>query len=191
MRVLGTLFSIALTLVTPAPLARLAQASDPDPDSPPGVIYEIPLDAARRYAAPYGGGALGGPAGSGGGRSGELGSAADRVDGGATAAPSSTSGSEVIAAPSPSSIHSENGFGSSSRVPGAPAGRRPGNEDPAASGGAGQRAGDTDAAARAERPIPVSTGGAPSTGRGYLLIALALAVAGGLSLAGRHAARDR
>src|SRR5262249_23617357 len=75
--------------------ASAAQASphvqtDPQASSPAGVIYQIPLDSARRSAAP-----VLSVGSHGGGGHGVTGAAGD-----------------------PSSIHSENGFGSSSRVPG-------------------------------------------------------------------------
>jgi hypothetical protein len=63
--------------------------TDPRASSPAGVIYQIPLDSARNSAAPV----L--SVGSHGGGYGVTGSAGD-----------------------PSSIHSENGFGSSAHVPG-------------------------------------------------------------------------
>jgi hypothetical protein len=96
------------------------QRTDPSASSPAGVIYQIPLDSARRDAAPVlpigsrhngsGGGGAGGGAGSGGGSSragggGGSGQSAQVAEGGGTAG-------------NPSSIHSENGFGSSSQVPG-------------------------------------------------------------------------
>ena len=96
------------------------QRTDPSASSPAGVIYQIPLDSARRDAAPVlpvgsrkngsGGGGAGGGTGSGGGSNppdggGGSGRGASASEGGGTAG-------------NPSSIHSENGFGSSSQVPG-------------------------------------------------------------------------
>jgi len=88
-----------------------AVQTDPNANSPAGVIYQIPLNSARRSAAPVlpAGSHGGGPGGGGGG----AGSAAGSKD--------------------PSSIHSENGFGSSSSVPGVnPAALRIGAGVPAA-----------------------------------------------------------
>ena len=96
---------MALTLLAVAgiaPGAARAQATDPDADSPSGVIYEIPLESARDDAAPRGGGSGGTQAGNG--------------DGGTPASSVPAEGQDTE-----SSIHSENGFGSSSEVPGASA----------------------------------------------------------------------
>jgi hypothetical protein len=65
--------------------------TDPRASSPAGVIYQIPLDSARNNAAPV----FKSVGSHGGGGYGVTGAAGD-----------------------PSSIHSENGFGSSSQVPG-------------------------------------------------------------------------
>src|SRR4051812_27286763 len=94
---------LALGLVSPA--AAAAQSGDPAEGSPSGVIYEIPLDHARQDAAPTRKANRAG--GSGGGTS-------TGADGGAA-----------------SPIRSENGFGSSSKVPGATSG----TADASASGG--------------------------------------------------------
>jgi hypothetical protein len=107
-----------------------AGRTDPHANSPAGVIYQIPLDSGRRDAAPA---APAGGTGSGGGDGGTpSGSPSDAATGGGghetpspTPAPTteSTAGT-ITAAPGggsakdPSSIHSENGFGSSSHVPG-------------------------------------------------------------------------
>src|SRR6516165_3322551 len=65
--------------------------TDPRANSPAGVIYQIPLDSARNSAAPV----FKSVGSHGGGGYGVTGAAGD-----------------------PSSIHSENGFGSSAQVPG-------------------------------------------------------------------------
>src|SRR5215211_5545814 len=80
---------LAATFLVPAG-ARGQSSSDPEATSPSGTIYQIPLDTARRQAAPRRS-----PAGGGGGEG------------------SSSQGG--------SNYRSENGFGSSSQVPGAPA----------------------------------------------------------------------
>jgi hypothetical protein len=132
---------------------QVTQRTDPTAESPAGVIYQIPLDSARRDAAPVlptgrrddssgsaaagsGGGGSGGSGGggSGGGSGGAGGSGAGSsspgggaggssqsagAHGGTGATLSASSASEGGGTPqNPSSIHSENGFGSASQVPG-------------------------------------------------------------------------
>ena len=110
-----------------------AQRLDPHASSPAGVIYQIPLDHARRDAAPVpvsgGHGNSGGSAGSGSGVRG-AGTSADhgaihgvskgahRVNAGHTEAHTIKADPAYGTPTDPSSIHSENGFGSSSQVPG-------------------------------------------------------------------------
>ncbi len=131
--------------------ARAVQRTDPKAESPAGVIYQIPLDSARRDAAPVlptgkrEDGTGGGAGGSGGGSGGQAGSPGASGGGGANGSGGGASGgaggssagtggqrggngaalsasgsaSEGGGTPQdPSSIHSENGFGSSSQVPG-------------------------------------------------------------------------
>jgi hypothetical protein len=121
------------------------QPTDPKASSPAGTVYEIPLDAARSDAAPHrrasGGGATGGGGGgagsSGGSSSGGSGSAGAPGSAGSSAASgrsgaagssatgSSAAGGSSAASGGPASatdpgsfVHSENGFGASSQVPG-------------------------------------------------------------------------
>jgi hypothetical protein len=132
--------SIALVLfVLASPSANAKQRTDPEASSPAGVIYEIPFDTARKDAAPKSarqggqdsgtsaGSAAAGAAGStGGGGSGGGGSGSGSS--GATSGSASSGGSgsgggaaNGSASDDPNvgtSIHSENGFGSSSQVPG-------------------------------------------------------------------------
>ena len=111
---------------------------DPQANSPAGTIYAIPLDTARQDAAPHprrGGsaprskstnkagavGAVGsGGSGGSGGASGGGGSGGGGASGGASSAGSSGGGSSVLVpGGQPGSLlHSSNGFGSSSQVPG-------------------------------------------------------------------------
>ncbi len=84
MRNISTLAATLLAVTGIAPGAALAQATDPDADSPSGVIYEIPLESARDDAAPRGGGSGGTQAGNG--------------EGGTPASP------PVPSAPSPASV---------------------------------------------------------------------------------------
>ncbi len=100
-------FALMLGAQSAAAAANHAVQTDPSANSPAGVIYQIPHDNARRDAAPV----L--PVGSHGG------------PGSPGSSPGSSGG--------PSSIHSENGFGSASSVPGvSPAALRIGAGVPAA-----------------------------------------------------------
>ena len=67
MRIISTLAVTLLAVAGVAPGAAHAQATDPDADSPSGVIYEIPLESARDDAAPRGGGSGGTQPGNGDG----------------------------------------------------------------------------------------------------------------------------
>jgi hypothetical protein len=133
--VAGSVVALALTigLQTPTAEAQAAQRTDPKAESPAGVIYQIPLDSARRDAAPVlptgrRDGGAGGPGSSPGGPSGHSGSTGGGQSGSATGGADGASGVALSASGSagasegtpqdPSSIHSENGFGSSSQVPG-------------------------------------------------------------------------
>jgi hypothetical protein len=144
-----------------APAPAGAQAGDPAEGSPSGVIYEIPLDNARLDAAP------GRQSRPGGGSAGGL----------------------------TSPIRSENGFGSSAAVPGAVASGGTGKGS--AGGKRSRKAGRTATpAAPVTTPAEGSTGIrtaaiGPSESRAYVLLALALAVAAGIGLAGRYVARRR
>lgn len=91
MRYTGLLTLVIIALGAPVVTAhaQAPPASDPGAGSPSGTIYQLPLDTARRDAA---------PAGSGGGGS-------DGAGGGGVSTPGSA-------------IRSENGFGSSAVVPG-------------------------------------------------------------------------
>jgi cobalamin biosynthesis Mg chelatase CobN len=139
-------------------------ANDPDADSPSGAIYEIPLDSARKDAAPR--------------------------------------PSPDEAAPDPSSLHSENGFGSSSTVPGVDErakrdrgghgreGRLDGSRSGDASRGEDQAADGRRITGSERRPASQASVG-PSSSRSFLLVALAVLVAVGLGVAARRAARGR
>jgi hypothetical protein len=169
-----------------------AVQTDPKAESPSGVIYQIPLDSARRDAAPVlpsgrrnenrtsagagatgggsggsGGGASGSPGSGGGGNSGSAGSHGAGARGALSASAGSTGDYRGAGGPQePSSIHSENGFGSASKVPGL--------NQAALRTGAGVAA----------------TSAAGSTLPTYLLIALiALAAVGIGLLASRHSRR--
>jgi hypothetical protein len=161
----------AVLAVAALPAAARAQspgANDPEAGSPSGAIYEIPLDTARGDAAP---------------RSGGSGDAAPPAGG--TGAPDSP-------------IRSENGFGSSSQVPGATVDAST-TADSRSSPEGGQRPDRTNAPAGrrsdggvAAEALIASRGTVPeepSGTRAYLLLALAVVVAVGLGVAARRATR--
>ena len=154
------------------------------------MIYEIPLDNARRDAAPTRAGAarVAAPAGR----------VADDVRP-AGAGTGAGAGGVTTANGTMSPIRSENGFGSSSQVPGVAAAvaaklaaraaaSKPGSgKQLAAAPSAGH-----DLAGREPRAAEGRDGRAtPSKSRAYLLLALALAVAAGIGVAGRYVARRR
>jgi hypothetical protein len=154
----------------PAPAS--AQSGDPEQGSPSGVIYEIPLDNARRDAAPTKGG------GGGGGS----------TDGGVR-----TENGTI------SPIRSENGFGSSAQVPGATAAAakassKGGGKSKTGDGKAKSKPATPVMTSPAESlgpPKAASVAATPSKSRAYLLLGLALAVAAGIGVAGRYVARRR
>jgi hypothetical protein len=167
----------ALVLV-PAAGAQTPGANDPAPSSPPGVIYEIPLEQGRHDAAPR-------PPSS-------------HRERGGTGTQGSPSGTVQPAQTPRSSIRSDNGFGSSTTVPGATAtpqskprstsGSRKGNS---ASTKARRTATATPtSAADQERRIVANTSSlGPSTSRAMLVLALAVLVAVGLGIGARRASR--
>ena len=191
MRLRPHLLSVAVLAVSAAgPAPASAQTGDPEAGSPSGVIYEIPLDNARRDAAPTrtGGGKGGGTSGSGGGTTSGSGSGSGSGAGGVTTANGTVS-----------PIHSENGFGSSSAVPGvaaAVAAKLSGKSG-------GKKAGSRKSSGSTKTPVMTSPAeslgppksatvtATPSKSRAYLLLALALAVAAGIGVAGRYVARRR
>jgi hypothetical protein len=162
-----------LLALVPTASAR-AQTGDPAAGTPSGVIYEIPLDNARLDAAP-----VRRKSGSG------QGSARDRAEGGTV-----------------SPIRSENGFGSSSTVPGAAtlvsaakSGANKGSGRGGASGSGGGSAGAQGSGSAGASTETIRGAGTasitPSKSRAYLLLLLAVLVAAGLGLAGRYVARRR
>jgi hypothetical protein len=120
------------------------QATDPNANSPAGAIYSIPLDNARQDGAPHGhssgsgggggsgsgggtgsGGIGGGPGsgGTGGGSGGATGGGTGSTGGGSSptggTGSGNTSNAVLVPGGQPGSlVHSSNGFGSSSSVPG-------------------------------------------------------------------------
>jgi hypothetical protein len=114
----GAVAALALSTGVQTAMAE-TQRTDPKAESPAGVIYQIPLDSARRDAAPVlptgrrkdGAGGAVGSGNSSGGSGGDSGSHA-----GSSGAGGSSEGGGTPQ--DPSSVHSENGFGSASQVPG-------------------------------------------------------------------------
>jgi hypothetical protein len=187
--------AVLLVCIT-APAPAGAQSGDPEEGSPSGVIYEIPLDNARRDAAPTHHG--GGSKGSNGGSS----SAQGGADGGVRTAKGTIS-----------PIRSNNGFGSSSIVPGAVAavagaatggGGKGSGGGGKGSGGGGKGSGSASGSSGGGKtqvmtspseslgpPKAATVAATPSKSRAYWLLGLALAVAAGLGIAGRYVARRR
>jgi hypothetical protein len=126
-KLLGMLAVLSVTLIAHGGAAYGAAASkapgDPATGSPAGAVYELPLERGRAEAAPKGSGGTVAPDGEGGGagESGQGGEAAvggeAESGGGSGDAAASESGDEEG-----SLYRSENNFGSSSQVPGAPDG---------------------------------------------------------------------
>jgi hypothetical protein len=174
-------------LVAPAPASAQGTASDPGAETPSGHVYELPLDSARGDAAPkrsYAGDAdssdsagardsgtsgSGRPAGGSGATSGD-GPREDSPAGqdGADPAAGGSSDEEDEEHPT-SAIRSENGFGSSSQVPGV----------------------DKPPAARDAAPtVSAATVSDPSGLRVYGLLALGVLLACGVGFASRTVRRD-
>jgi hypothetical protein len=176
MRGLGKVVLACWLTAVLAPAPALAQDpevhTDPDPGSPAGSLYQIPLERGRDDAAPRGGSTGGGTAGGG-----------------------ATGGG---GAPAASGIHTENGFGSSSQVPGAPQGAgsgqaSAGGESATQGGTAGatSRGRATGAAVREGRATAGLAASQVSVSRALILLGLGVALAVLLGLAGRRAAGRR
>jgi hypothetical protein len=181
MRLTRMVFLAALVAALLLPTTASAQSSDPEEGSPPGVIYEIPVESGRDDAAPSrgdrgsqrggsrgsgrsGGSGLGGGRG-GSGSGGGSGSTGDSGggDAGVGSSSSGSSGGDGIDRDG-SPLRSENGFGSSSRVPGL---------DGPASSGTGDLSTTTDE-------------GGLGTGGAIGLVALGVVAAAGLGFAARR-----
>jgi hypothetical protein len=156
---------VSTVLMAAAPATSFGQAlpSDPEADSPSGVVYELPVDRARNDAAPRGG------AGS------------------SDAAPED---SGAVAGTTAGSIRSENNFGTSSEVPGAPSKRarpnRRGRDDDTAE--------DVPALTDVARVAPTAsaTTDGPADGVVFPLLAVLLAVGAGIgAVAGGRSLRNR
>jgi hypothetical protein len=142
--------------------------SDPPAGSPSGSIYQLPLEEGRQDAAPKGSGGTappGAPPGGGGNDGGGSGSA----------------GSEEA----PSLYRSENNFGSSSEVPGAPGdgevprsdGSGPGSSGSGSGGSlSGHGGGGTGSAAASPGALTDSGNTSSAANIGLLLLIAALAI---------------
>ena len=156
--------------------------SDPEADTPSGTVYQLPLDSARRDAAPRTGGGRGGN----GGAAGTDANAGSDADANSNGAPSSEAGD--------SPIRSENNFGSSSSVPGVdggsagPGGRANGDGQADAEGGNGAGSG-----AESAGFAPASSGvdeSGPSRGLVLALVGVIVLVGAGLGIAASHTRRQ-
>lgn len=113
------------------------------------------------------------------------------------AAPRSPGGGAVATGAGGSPIRSENGFGTSGVVPGAPAGTGADTSgDPSGGDGSGARGESEPAAADGAQPagearLQSAATGAPSPARAFLLAGLAALVALALGAGGRLALRSR
>lgn len=114
-----------LAFTAPAASARpRVYNTDPQANSPAGVVYSIPLDTARQDAAPHGHYTVGGHGGGSGGAGGSGTGGSGTTGGGGSATSSSATGghanaSLLVPGGQPGSlVQSANGFGSSSQVPG-------------------------------------------------------------------------
>jgi hypothetical protein len=166
-------------MLAPAPAAAQdAAPNDPKAGTPSGTVYEIPFEAGRNDAAPRR-------------RPSDPGAAEVDTSGGS----SPTGGSTPIRS-------SDNGFGSSSVVPGASSG---GSERGGKSGAKGRAAGrrkgasgagvtDPGSAEALIRPASAANPagpGTPSLTRALLLLALGVVVAVALGVGARRSSRGR
>jgi hypothetical protein len=124
----------AVVMAIPSAAAAQGLPSDPEADSPSGVVYEIPAERGRKDAAPNG----------------TRTSQGDQAGG----------GSPAVGGASETSIRSDNNFGTSSNVPGAASkerGRSNGGDGEGRSGDDGSSVGDV--AADTARSTAASTEG--------------------------------
>ncbi|HEX8102542.1 MAG TPA: hypothetical protein VF533_08020 [Solirubrobacteraceae bacterium] len=173
-RTVAALVVAAAAASTPAN-AQSTQSSDPEDGTPAAVQYQLPVDNARRDAAPRGR--------AGGGR-------------GTASAPATAPGSST-----PSQIRSDNGYNTSATVPGAATAKasRDGGKDRRDSGsGGGTAKGDgagtgsgagQDTAPRTQTTFTPLADTEPGTVRSGLLLLLAALVGGGAGLGARRARR--
>ena len=162
----------AALMLSPSPVAAQTPTSDPDADSPSGHVYELGLDSARSDAAPKR------QRSEAPGASTPSSSRDESDEAPAEQPPAESSPTSDEDAPASrekpvqtSAIRSENGFGSSSKVPGV---------DPPT------------ADEREEAPAPTAAAAAtsdPSGGRVYGVLVLGVLLAAGVGVASRSARR--
>jgi hypothetical protein len=186
---LSSLVSVVLMAI-PAGASAQSAPSDPEADSPSGVVYELPVDRARKDAAPKRRSSQDGGGSESGGGSPGGGSGGDGSSGG-------SGGEGAAAGESELSIRSENNFGTSSNVPGADGagGARRGQRRDR---GAADVPGEEDAGGPIEdlgQLAPSSAASAsegPSDGVVFLLLGALVAVGTGIGVVvGRRAMRGR
>jgi hypothetical protein len=138
---------------------------DPHASSPAGAVYEIPLETARRDAAPH----KKASQQDGSGQSGQSGSGGA---GGGTPGGGASGGGGVL--PQNSAIKSENGFGSSSHVPGLAAAKKGAKASAASATSAGSAGSSGPQGLPAVRAADggIDPADAPSTGGSYGLVIL-------------------
>jgi hypothetical protein len=146
-------------MALPSTSAAQGVPSDPEADSPSGVVYEIPVERGRKDAAPRRGTTQSQDDGAGGGSSGG----------------DQSGGSGAVGGTSETSIRSENHFGTSSEVPGVPAdGRAPSKDRTTDANRNGDDTSVADVARAAAGSTATSTEG-PSEGVVFPLVAALLA----------------
>jgi hypothetical protein len=201
-----SLFFVALIAV-PAGASAQAQPTDPEANSPSGAVYEIPVERARKDAAPRrassprdGDGAPGPTDGDSAG--------GDSAAGGSNASSGGGSTGGGSSAGDGTSIRSENNFGTSSQVPGADSGQGSGGrttDGDDTGGGAGARNDDGPTSGATEEgggavedfaqlaPSSAADGtDGPSDGTVFLLLAALVVVGAAIGVAaGRRNARDQ
>jgi hypothetical protein len=158
---LGSLLLLPASLHPPT---AYAAPGDPPSGSPAGSVYQLPLEQGRSDAAPKG---SGGTAAGGSDSSKEGGGASE----GSTAAGGEEAGS---------TYRSENNFGSSSRVPGAPSAGTGAAGAKGSAGGGGGKAGGEAAAGGAG-----TNAGAPATetaGTGNTSVPASVVLLGAIAL---------
>jgi hypothetical protein len=177
---LCSLVSVVL-MAMPAGATAQSAPSDPEADSPSGVVYELPVDRARKDAAPKRRSSPGGGGNESGGGSPGGGNGGDGSSGG-------SGGEGAAAGESELSIRSENNFGTSSKVPGTQRARGA-DRDVTGEEDAG---GPIDDLGRLAPSSAASASEGPSDGVVFLLLGALVAVGTGIGVVvGRRAMRGR
>jgi hypothetical protein len=160
----------AILAILAIPVAVQAQSQvDPRASSPAGAVYEIPLQTARKDAAPH---RTRSQQPTGSQQQQQQQSVPATGGGGSAGGGGGGSNSPAGVLPEGSDIKSENGYGSSSKVPGLAGGTKAGDADPKADTAAAESSPPQRASAESD-PVP-------SNSASYGLIVLI--VLGGASL---------